>query len=124
MITTVLDFLFIFNVPVQKVTQLAIEKQLHTLANLYLREFELVMLPRRSMKYKTTLYDDPKINLLCPFEVESAALQTAGFSRGIVEHFEINYDPDTSQFALCDDITALLDMFTGDDTLLFIEMPV
>lgn len=123
MITAILDFIFVLNVPLSTAARLTIEKQIETLASLYLREFELVMLPRGTATYRTTLYEDPTINLVCPFEVESDVLRTAGFSRGLVEQFEIGYDPDTSQFTLCDDISTLLDMFHHTDTLLFVELP-
>ena len=123
MITTLLDFLFIFNIPCSDAKLAHIENQLLTLKSLYLHPFEIVMVSQNGIKNKTLLYEDPEIHLLCPFEIESTSLRKAAFSRGILERCNIEYDDSTSQFTLCHDISELLEMFSGTQTLLFIELP-
>lgn len=123
MITTLLDFLFLFNIPCSDVKREVIEQQLLTLKSLYLHPFEIVMVSQKDVKNKTRLYEDPEIYLLCPFEIESTSLREAAFSRGILERCDIGYDNQKSQFTLCQDPSELLEMFSGPETLLFIEFP-
>lgn len=123
MITTLLDYLFIFNIPCSEAKRVLIENQLLTLKSLYLHPYEIVMLSQNGIKNKTLLYEDPEIHLLCPFEIESTSLREAAFSRGILERCDIGYDDESSQFTLCHDISELLEMFSGTETLLFIELP-
>lgn len=123
MITTVLDFLFLFNINSSDAQREIIEQQLLTLQSLYLRPFEIVMVSQKDVKNKTLLYEDPEIYLLCPFEIESGALREAAFSRGILERCDIGYDNEKHQFTLCQDPSELLEMFSGPETLLFIPFP-
>ena len=123
MITTLLDYLFIFNIPCSDAKQKVIENQLLTLKSLYLHPYEIVMVSQKGLKNKTLLYEDPEIVMFCPFEIESTSLREAAFSRGILERCDIGYDDESSQFTLCQDVSELLDMFSGTQTLLFIELP-
>ena len=124
MITTLLDYLFIFNIPCSEAKRERMAAQLLTLKSLYLHPFEMVMLSEDGdLKNKMLLYEDPEIVLLCPFEIESSALRAAAFSRGILERCDIGYDDESSEFTLCHETSELLEMFSGTQTLLFIEFP-
>lgn len=123
MITTVLDFLFIFNISLSKATEARIEQQLQTLASLYLHPFEMVMLLRKPDRKRMRLYEDPEVYLLCPFETTSEDLEMAGFSRGIIEQTDFQYDAEAGRFSIGKDVSELLDMFQGTETLLFVELP-
>lgn len=125
MIYTILDFIFIFNLPLAESVRRKIGKQVQTLNCLYLTPFEIVMVPpnRSQKQYRMTLYEDPVINLLCPYQFETEHLRVAGFSSGIIEKSEIQYDSEESQFTIDKNVNQIIEMFGQSETLLFIEVP-
>lgn len=125
MIWTISDFIFIFNLPMAQSIRKNVARQVQTLNCLYLTPFEMVMVPPdiKQDQYKMTLYEDPVINLLCPYQFETEHLRVAGFSSGIIAKSEIQYDSLESQFTIDKSGHQIMDMFGQSETLLFIEIP-
>lgn len=123
MISVLFDFLFVFNMPVADAVSKQIKRQLDTLQNLYLTDFEVILLKSNPGARKIKLYEDPVIELLCPGEINDEDIQTAMLSKGIMQGLNLDYDPLRSRFVVDKTIDEIIAMFAGFETLLFLEIP-
>lgn len=123
MISVLFNFLFVFNMRIEAKVADEIQRQLTVLEHLYITDFELIMVPSSFGRQKMRLYEDPVIELLCPAEIEDEALRTALLSTGIMGKVDIDYDTNTQHFVIDKDVAEIREMFSGVETLLFLEIP-
>jgi hypothetical protein len=124
MIYTIDKHIFVFNMPLRQRIRHDIKKQLKVLECLEITDFEFVLLPYSPEREHTmTLYEDPVINIISPFTVETEELEVAAFSAGIMEHVSIDFDPTKGFFRIDQTIEDLIAHFEREKTLLFVEVP-
>ena len=123
MIQVLFNFLFVFNMNVSDELSLEIKRHIDVLKNLMITHFEVVMVPYLEKRCRTMLYEDPAISLINPDEISNADLTRAMFSAGIIENVDLDYNYDTFCFLINKDVNGIKKLFTGSQTLLFLEIP-
>lgn len=122
MIQTILGSLFMFNADLSASECARIEKQINTLKSLYITDFEVILLPKhKDREFRVHLYEDPDIHLLCPLEIEEEIFTEFGVSIGLVNKTQYGYDIKGGCFRLSHTVSELIEMFSGNETLLFME---